>query len=88
MFNAVLRGTVRSVPTSVAGEVTDFSNGSYLITFVPPCSGKAIIDVRLWLSSYFVDMVKAANDANYIFSCTFGNNHGINIKVRKSKFTR
>ncbi|XP_062509152.1 NXPE family member 4-like [Corticium candelabrum] len=80
MFNAVLRGKVGSVPTSVAGEVTDFSNGSYLITFVPPCSGKASIDVRLWLSSHIVDVVKATIDANYIFSCTFGNNRGINIK--------
>ncbi len=79
MFNAVLRGKVGSVPASVAGEVTDFSNGSYLITFVPPWSGKASIDVELWLSSYLVDVVKATIDANYIFSCTFGNNYGIHI---------
>ena len=68
MFNAVLRGKVGSVPTSVAGEVTDFSNGSYLNTFVPTCSGKASIDVELWLSSYLVARVEATLDFNYIFS--------------------
>ena len=29
---------------------------AHLITFVPPCSGKASVDVRLWPSSYLVDM--------------------------------
>ena len=74
-FNAVLT-TQKPVQTSTHGEVKDFCNGSYLVTFVPPSSGQAKVSIKLWLTSRLVKMVRTKKTIDYIFWCVFGNTYG------------
>ena len=72
-FNAVLT-TQKPVLTSTHGEVKDFCNGSYLVTFVPPSSGQAKVSIKLWLTSRLVKMVRTKKTIDYTYWCVFGNN--------------
>ena len=74
-FNALLT-TQKPVQTSIRGEVKDFCNGSYLITFVPPSSGQAKVFIKVWLTSRLVKMVRTKKTIDYIFWCVFGNTYG------------
>lgn len=79
-FNAVL-GSERtnSTAASVSGEIKDFFNGSYLITFLPPWSGNATVHIKLWLTSALVKLARDTVDVNYIFLCAFGDSHGVHV---------
>ena len=75
LFNAVLT-TQQPVQSSIGGEVKDFDNGSYLITFVPRVSGPATVSIKLWMTSRLVKLVRTKKTTDYIFWCVFGNGHG------------
>ncbi|XP_062509141.1 NXPE family member 4-like [Corticium candelabrum] len=65
---------------TILGEVKDFANGSYLITFLPSWTGPAYIYIQLWMTSRTVSMIESKIlHSNYVFLCALGHNYGYDV---------
>jgi hypothetical protein len=74
-FNALL-STGPPIETRIRGDVTDFCNGSYLITFIPQSTGRATVSIELWMTSRLVKMVRTKKTTDYILWCARNEHHG------------
>ncbi|XP_062514723.1 NXPE family member 4-like [Corticium candelabrum] len=74
-YKAMLTSGTKTLMISV-GHVTDYNNGSYLITFVPYWSGVANIHIELVLTSRVIKLIQNTTKSGYIMQCSFHNDFG------------